>query len=76
MADSQRASSPLGRLEVNANRETFEAITRQRTLRGEDATETVRRAIALLDYLTSVSQSGGEAFVVDSEGKRNQLMLL
>ncbi|MEV7781328.1 hypothetical protein [Kitasatospora sp. NPDC088351] len=63
------------RLSININSETEEVLKRHKK-RGTSITETVRRAIALLDLVERESERGSKLQLVDREGSVRELLLL
>jgi hypothetical protein len=65
------------RLNVNLNAETAAALRRVAEERGISATETVRRAVALLDYLEAEKQQGRRIFTGnDGDQAMRELVLM
>lgn len=63
------------RLSININSETEEVLKRHKD-RGFSITETVRRAVALLDMIDKEHSSGGRLQLVDAKGDVRELMFL
>jgi hypothetical protein len=63
------------RLSININSETEEVLKRHKD-RGTSITETVRRAVALLDMIYQEYSKGSRIQLVDRKGEVRELMLL
>lgn len=57
------------RLEINLNAETTEQVTCYQQKKKVSATETIRRAMALLDLVEGEIGKGGEVYLKSADGK-------
>jgi hypothetical protein len=64
------------RLSININQETEEVLQKHKKERGISITETVRRAVALLDMVERESADGSKVQIVDRDGYVREILLL
>ena len=75
VSENAESTKAYTRLSVNINSETEEVLTRQKA-RGFSITETVRRAVALLDMIDREYSKGNRIQLVDTKGDVRELMFL